>query len=263
MIAPLQKKRLDGRLYTRDPKVEALLGELAALSRDELLARCRIRERSDLQYVPSECLLHFVRASRHDNSDAFFERLYKILAERVLRALPKAESRDGQTESLKRADIRDKVFDRFRELLALDRATYVTKLDYFEVRFDGGMASLRRDAQEQVWRAENRTKTLEYDEETGELSPEVEKAAGHYNPFAPPEFADPAYRFRLEAAIEALPPEQSRIIEMLRQDIPIDSKDPKVPTIAKALGRSEKTVRTYRDKAFATLRQALTRGEDS
>jgi transposase InsO family protein len=76
LIAPLQKKRLDGRLYTRDPKVEALLGELVALSRDDLLARCRIRERSDPHYVPSECLLHFVRASRHDNSDAFFERFY-------------------------------------------------------------------------------------------------------------------------------------------------------------------------------------------
>ena len=193
---------------------------------------------------------------RLDKAEGFFERLYKVLSERVLRALPKAESRDGQTESIKRADIRDKVFDRFRELLALDRATYVTKLDYFEVRFDGGLASLRRDAQEQVWRAENRTKTLEYDEETGELSPEVEKAAGHYNPFDTPEFADPAYRFRLEAAIEALPPEQSRIIHMLRQGIPIDSKEPDVMTIAKALGRSEKTVRTYRDKAFAALRSA-------
>ena len=33
-------------------------------------------------------------------------------------------------------------------------------------------------------------------------------------------------------------------------------------TIARALGRSEKTVRTYRDKAFATLRSAMADGED-
>jgi DNA-directed RNA polymerase specialized sigma24 family protein len=73
---------------------------------------------------------------------------------------------------------------------------------------------------------------------------------------------DPAYRLRLEAAIDALPPEQSRIIHMLRKDIPIDSKDPNVFTIAKALGRSEKTVRTYRDKAYAALRIAMRQGED-
>jgi len=49
---------------------------------------------------------------------------------------------------------------------------------------------------------------------------------------------------------------------MLRQGIPIDSKEPDVMTIAKALGRSEKTVRTYRDKAFAALRATLADGQD-
>lgn len=236
---------------------------MTVLSRDDLLARCCIRDRSDPQYIPSESLLHLVRACRQDASDAYFERLYKILAERVLRALPKAESAKGKTESLQRAEIREKVFDRFQELLALDRRIYVTKLDYFEVRFDSALASLRRDAQEQVWRSENRTKPLEYDEDTGELSAEIEKAAGQYNPFDSPNRDDPAYRFRLDAAIDALPPEQSRIIHMLRQDIPIDSKDPGALTIAKALGRSEKTVRTYRDKAYAALHKALTQGEAS
>jgi DNA-binding CsgD family transcriptional regulator len=48
-----------------------------------------------------------------------------------------------------------------------------------------------------------------------------------------------------------------RVIEMLRQGIPIDSKDVDAVTIAKALGKSEKTIRTYRDKAFAVLRVAM------
>lgn len=47
---------------------------------------------------------------------------------------------------------------------------------------------------------------------------------------------------------------------MLRQGFPIDSKEAGVMTIAKALGRSERTVRSYRDKAFAALRSALTEG---
>ena len=32
---------------------------LKALPRDELVAKCRIRGRDDLNYVPSECLLYF------------------------------------------------------------------------------------------------------------------------------------------------------------------------------------------------------------
>jgi len=260
-ITPLRKRRLTGELYARDPKIETLLGELSSLSQDDLIARAAISRRNDSAYIPSECLVYFIRASRADNRETWFERLYKILAERVLRSLPKAHSADGKSESLTRGVIRDKVFSRFVELLATDRSDYSEKLDYFEVRFDGALASLRRDAQEQAWRDENRSAPLEYDDETGEISPEVERAAGQFDPFTEPEIDSDAYRLRLDAAIDVLPPEQKRIIEMLRQGVPIDSKDPDVLTIAKALGRSEKTVRTYRDKATATLRVALTGGE--
>lgn len=261
-VAPLRKRRLSSELYKRDPKTEALIAELAVLPRDALIARAEATKRSDPNYIPSECLVYFVRVSRRDNNEVWFERLYRILTERVLRSLPKAESPDGKTESLTRGIVRDKVFGRFVELLSADRSDYVEKLDYFEVRFDGALASLRRDAQEQAWRDENRSQPLEFDEESGELSPEVEAAAGTYDPVAALDFDDPAYRLRLDAAIEALPTEQSRIIHMLKQGFPIDSKEPGVMTISKALGRSEKTVRTYRDKAFAALRAAMADGED-
>lgn len=262
IVQSLRKRRLNGELYQRDPKVESLIAELAALPRDELIAKAAVTKRSDPAYVPSECLVYFIRASRRDNNEAWFERLYRILIERVLRSLPRAESFDGKTELLTRGAVRDKVFSRFVELLSTDRATYVDKLDYFEVRFDGAVASLRRDAQEQAWRDENRSRPLEYDEESGELSPEVEAAAGAYDPFAASDFDNAAYRLRLDAAIEALPPEQSRIIHMLRQGFPIDSKEADVMTVAKALGRSEKTIRTYRDKAFAALRTAMADGDE-
>ena len=262
MIAPLRKRRLTGELYKRDPKIEALLAELSSLSRDDLIARAANSSRSDPSYIPSECLVYFIRVSRTGNRETWFERLYAILTARILRSLPRAENADGKTESLTRGVIREKVFSRFVEFLATDRTEYSEKLDYFEVRFDGALASLRRDAQEQAWRDENRSAPLEYDEETGEISPEIERAAGHFDPFAKPEIDAEAYWQRLDAAIEALPPEQSRIIEMLRQGFPIDSKEPGVMTIAKALGRSEKTVRTYRDKALATLRASLAEGDE-
>lgn len=260
IVTPLRKRRLSGELYTRDPKIETLIGELAVLPRDALTARAGITRRSDPDYVPSECLVYFIRASRRDNNEAWFERLYRILIERVLRNLPRAESRDGKTESQKLGLIREKVYDRFVALLAKDRSAYLDKVDYFEVRFDGALANLRRDAQDQVWRDENRSHPL-YDEDSGELLQEVEAAAGAYDPLTTSDFDDPAYRSRLNAAIDALPREQSRIVQMLREGFPMDSKEPGVMTIAKALGRSEKTIRTYRDKAFAALRAAMADGD--
>ena len=114
----LRKLRKSGELYERDPKVEAGIVELAALSRDELVTRAAIRDRSDPRHVPSECLVYLIRATRQDSNEAWFERLYRILAERVLRGLPKAESADGTSESLTPGLVREKVLGRFSELLA-------------------------------------------------------------------------------------------------------------------------------------------------
>ena len=104
IVAPLRKRRLSGELYERDPKTNALIAELAALPRDALIARAAVRKRADPGYIPSECLVYFIRASRRDNNEAWFERLYRILIERVLRSLPRAESPDGKTESLDSRD---------------------------------------------------------------------------------------------------------------------------------------------------------------
>lgn len=262
-ISPLRKRRPTGELYTRVPDVQVLLGELSSLSRDELLERTQISRRDAPGYVPSECLLYFIRASRADNNEDWFERLYRILNERVLRSLPRAENPDGETASYTRGAIRDAVHERFVEMLAADRTTYSERLDYFEVRFDGALASLRRDAQEKFWREENRSVPLNDDDETGELSPEIERAAAdNFDPFALFDPEDLDFRMRLDAAIDDLPPMQRRILEMLDKGFPIDSKEEGVITIAKTLDRSEKTIRNQRDKAYGTLRAKLIGGDE-
>lgn len=257
LITPLRKRTLQGTPYVRDAKIQALLAQLELLSRTELVTRCQITDRAAPDYVPSECLMYFVRATRQDDSHQHFERLYKILVSRVMRALPDPETKDGATIRISqtKSRIREIAFDRFTVALAADRQAYSEKLDYFELRFDGAVANLRRDAQGTAWREENRTATIEYDPETNEPSTEVEEALGSVDPFENLEAND--YRSRLDAAIDSLPPEQIRIMEMLRQGFPIDSADPDTVTIAKALNKSEKTIRLHRDRAFKALRAAL------
>lgn len=261
MIEPLRKLTRNDTLYTRPPEIEAKLVELYELSREALAERCKIQARSDPAYVPSECLVHFVRACRADNSDRHFETLYKLLMERAHKACPRPEAGDGKTASMSRLKVREKVLDRLAELFAADRQTYVEALDYFEIRFDAAIARRRQDAQDQVRRADKRTISIDIDDESGDVPAEIEKAAAEFNPFHLQQTASLDDRLRLDAAIEDLPPLQRRIIEMLRLEIPIDSKDPNVVTIAKVLDVAEKTVRLNRNKAIAVL-QAKLAGED-
>ena len=261
LIVPLRKQKPDGSLYTRFPDIERTLAELDLLSNTELLGRCRLEKgRQDL-YVPTQCLLHFVRRSISTKDDLLFEQLFKILAERIRRALPRVENPDGKTLSFARSQVFEQVYDKFVMLLIEERTTgYVERLDFFEINFDGGLAKFKLDAQDKAWKEENRNTELEVDEDSGEISAEVEQVAGSYDPFEASVLDDYFYRSRLDAAMDELPLLQKRIIEMLRQEIPIDSIDPNVITISKSLRKSEKTIRTHRDKAFARLRVLLTRG---
>lgn len=262
LIEPLRKLSPSGSPYVRPSAVQAKLAELSDMSRTELLRRARVSRSDDPDHIPSECLFHFLRTCRSDNSERAFADLYRVLLERVLRRLPRPENRDGETASLSAEAIRDDVLGRFTQMLASDRLCYSEALDYFEIRFDQALKRLRLTAQEKAWREQNRTATIEMDEETGEPSPEVERAAANFQRLEASLMDDPDFRLRFDAAIDALPPMQRRIVTMLRQGIPIDSKEEGRVTIARALSKSEKTIRTHRDAAFAALWAMLSEGGD-
>lgn len=260
MIAPLTKKRGDGRCYARPKEIEDALTALVELPREEFLERCQIRSRSDAGYVQSECLLHVVRACRQDNNDGWFEQLYKLLLERLVCALPRAENSDGTTASLTNEAIRDAVLDRFVALIAHDHREQGDKLDFFECRFNLAIKRLRVDAQEMVWSKAETATTLD-DELTGEPSAEVEAAVGIFDPRELDAINDPIFRKRLDTAIDELPPEQRRTFVMLMDEFPMDSEDPEEMTIARALGKTSRTIQNYRDRALASLRTRFTDGE--
>ena len=241
--------------------MEASIDALLNFPRAELVERCRISDPSHPSYVKSECVLYFIRQAKSDNNDRSFEALFRILRIRVQRALPavdrSAEEGESALVQASAIEIRDAVLFRFQELLCLDRAGYDERLDYFEIRFDGAIANLRRTARRKTWKEENRSQPLSYDDETSELSSEVEDALARLNPQSPEKNDDPAYRKRFAAAIDSLSEDQRRVIVLLLRDIQIESKDPEAVTIVKVLACSEKTVRNRRDRAFKALRAAL------
>ncbi|PKC31167.1 chromosome segregation ATPase [Pantoea ananatis 15320] len=257
LIIPLQKQTEGGTLYTRLPETEARLAELATLTDENLIQLCK-QIRTHPQYVPSECLLYFVRRSALTNQ-TLFDPLFRILSERIFRKLPRAVNHGGNSVSMLDSDIQESVFDRIVEMLMLDKAGYEERLDIFEIRFDLAFSNLKKDAQEKSYRSENRNTELEYDD-SEDVTIEVETASKDFNPFEETDLNHFHYSRELDAAIETLPDLQKRIIEMLRLDFPIDSIDPQEITISKALNKSEKTIHNHKNKAFARLRSLLEGG---
>jgi len=255
-INPLKKRTLEGAIYTRRPEVEAEIDQLLELPDADILARCGIRRAGLPGHISSEAALHMLRARRAEPETAIASRLFSMLAERVLRS--RGGSDPQSVSSFSGEQIRERVYDRFVDHLLADRKAYDDRLDYFEINFNAAVARLRQTAQKQVWRDENRSTTLVVsDEDGGEIKSEVERTLGDYDPLSAQAIDDARYRSRLDAAIDALPPLQSRIVEMLRKGIPIDSNDPSVVTIRGALEKAEKTIRNQRDKAYARLRVLL------
>lgn len=250
MARPLRKIKLDGTLYHRRPAVEAEIQELTAVSSSELERRASIGPRTFPDFVSPEVLVYFVRTV---GAGMHRERLTELLLQRVYRLLPRAE----EAASLIKTNIRDDVVDHFVDLLLSDRASYDDRLDYYEINFNSAIAKDRKDASDRHWKRDRQMEELGT-EEDGAYNAQ-EEAIGGYDPFDPSELDEKVYRLRLDEEIDNLPELQRRIVEMWRQEIPIDSQDPSVVTISKTLGKSEKTIRTHRDKAFATLRLRLER----
>lgn len=254
MSRSLRKLKLDGTPYSRRDIVESEIQALAGISAAELERRTGLGTSSELGFISPEALLYFVRNAA---PGAYRDKLTEKLLSRVVSRVRPVTDFGGDTISLTRMNIREAVVDHFVDLLLSDRTEYDERLDYYEVNFNAAIAADRRDANVRHWKHENRNDNLET--EDGEISAQVESLVGGYNPFDPDELDMKNYRLLLDDAIGCLPELQRRIVVMLRQEIPIESKDPSIESISKVLSKSEKTIRTHRDKAFASLKLHLQR----
>ncbi len=257
-IPPLRKRTKEGKLYVRPPEIEQVIVETLEIPFEDFMKRAKLRKRNHPNYLPSEVLVHRIRATRYHTSDDQFNELYTTLYERISRSCPNPATRaNGKTGEIgKLMDFREYVLDRFFTLIVKDRDNYAEGLDMFEIRFDRAVKVLRQDAFRKITRREKPLRPLEYDE-SGDIPEDVEEYHALLNaPSMTPE-EEITYRFQVRRAINSLPEMERRVIDMLEAGLAIESKDPDEPTITKVLGCTPKTVRNRRDRALLKIRKTL------
>jgi RNA polymerase sigma factor (sigma-70 family) len=141
MAQPLKKTYPDGTLYIRPAQIEAAID--AALAQD-LATQCQRalnRVPASPDYMPSECLLHLIRAAHRRGDDRARDSLLPLLFARCEANLNSkvASTIPGAVE------LRREILADFAELIAIDGTAEDThKLDYFEIRFNGAFAAFRK-----------------------------------------------------------------------------------------------------------------------
>jgi hypothetical protein len=94
---------------------------------------------------------------------------------------------------------------RFAERIVKDCNGRFAMLDFFEVRFDLAFARFRKTVLRQIGPATVLTVPLSTDGDEGQdISPEVEAAAADFLGGDPQKIDDPAFRFKLNTAINEL-----------------------------------------------------------
>jgi hypothetical protein len=257
MLRALTRQKRDGSVYTRRLPIEHRLLELAALDPRERLEALRTTNRSATAYVPSECVVHFMReayaAGERKAGDAYL----MVLRNRARLAFKRAIHGNGSHEEA----LREEALSKFDVLVAVGLEPGADRLDYLEVNFDHALVTLRKDLFEAERRRSARLIPLRLPgDEEDEERPEIEFAAPVSElacELGMQESEFEAFRNDRLRSINVLLDEQRDAILYLLGGLPIGSSDPKVDTIARRQGVDESTVRYRIKRGIARLNEPL------
>jgi DNA-directed RNA polymerase specialized sigma24 family protein len=149
-----------------------------------------------------------------------------------------------------------------------DVAENVSILDYYEVNFNHALQALRFSVLRKFGPASkkdplaNPTSLTKSTENGIEVIPGLEEAAEEFFNPGSLAFNNGDFRFWLTDAIKRLPDKEQRAIGLRLQGMQVESKDPDVPTISKALGCTDRTVRNLLKRAYTELQAMLPTEEE-
>jgi len=256
MVIPLKKTTQKGEPYLRRAEIEHVLNELAGLPANQLVDRLKCSQK----IIPFEVFIYYLRHPELALGAEHLNPIFTVFYDRLEAALRKTVS-DSQFDNA--AAIREEIAERVVEMIAEDRNSQDEKMYYWETNFNHALANFRKDVLRSIGPAREsdpliNAEPLTYEDEHGhEIKPEVDIAAADFINPNPSKLDDSAFRSRLMDTINMLPTNERRAVGLLLQGMQIESQDPKVMTISKALDCTERTVRNRLGRAYEKLRIAL------
>jgi DNA-directed RNA polymerase specialized sigma24 family protein len=255
MATPLTKRYRNGDLYERPKVIEDAIKNLLNESLENLTRRANIPDTSSPDYIPSECIVHFIRGARRRDDEPMMTALLPVLLRRCESILLSKISKD-----LPRAEeIREEILGQFGELFAADgNGSNPNELDFFEVRFNQAFRTFRID----ILREERRKDIVRGQsnipapyEEDGEAPSDDEFFVRLSKEFHTPAPQESAFKLeQIKQAIDTLPAEERKAVVLCHiLGYEQESDDPQKRTAATICGVTGKTIRNRLRRAAARL----------
>lgn len=255
MARPLNKMSEEGGFYTRRPEIESCIDAALTQSLDTVLRRAAIRNVSDPDYMPMECLLHLMREARLKRDKATEGRLYVQFISRCEARLKKAIPDGSRTDA---AGVRDDVMFKFNELFArVGSNEDSSALDYYEVNFNQAFRYLWL---KQIRKDNVRKKVFvdigqEKDDEGKPLDDENVLARLSEAARSPAQQDHYVYLTQVGKCLATLSPEDRETVRLvLIEGYKIESDDPDEVTAAKILGVGRRAINKRLAKVAAKLK---------
>ena len=251
MIKPLTKNSKEGVLYVRPPKIETALGLLVQLKPVDLFERAKNFGRDADEYVPSECLVYFIRRAMELQDSKTLEALVPILLGRCERTLI----------SRVKEPVKEEILGKLAERLAGDGQGEIPDLlDFYEVRFNRAFETLIID----VSKVESRRNS--HHVPLNSFASEDDPDAHRWLEKRLAELNGPATLDDGDAIVQEIlsvldPDEQIALTLHYVMEFEIESIDPSKETVATRCGVSGRTIRnrlTRAGRKLESLRERIT-----
>jgi hypothetical protein len=256
MARSLTKHRQDGRRYMRPPNIDESIDSALKEDIPGLIRRIRLQSGAP-GYLPSECLVHLLRAALRARDNARVDLVLPVLTKRCAAVL---EERLPDNDNPLAADLRQEVLDRLLDLFLDPEPEHEQRLDYYEVKFNSAFFSLRMDVL-RSHKSDPRIKSLADVTAQAESSGSTRDGELLKRAVSTPATQLATLRCAdLAAAVNTLDPDVRQTVMLRHMGYEIESKDPGKRTIAtiqrisgravdKRLARAAKTLSLFSPKA--------------
>ncbi len=238
-VRPLTKRTKDKQeLYVRRPEVELQVKHACSMRSGELFAEFQVKNRDAADFLFDETIVYLLREAFARDDGPEIEALYLALNVRMARYLKKFARIGNNFEDL----VQSVGMTLIRKL----RAPGSDAADYAEVNFAAFILSEAKTVLSGLFKDINREQAnviLDAEEDNGYAA--IERIdSGEMTPEG---------LLVLRSELRRLPRQTQQIVVLISEGWKIESKDPREPTIERALGVTSRTIRNRMKEARELL----------